>query len=114
MNDVVTPHQPVCLYSATGGEGEPPHCMHWLSGGPSSVQNIKIVSRQRAQGRCFSDLRHSEPFVFFADRARYEKRPSTMKGLLLGVFSSAEVSQGKNTFGKTVQRQVWHEDISRR
>jgi hypothetical protein len=106
MNVVVTPHQPVCLYSATGGEGEPPHCMHWLSGGPSSVWNIIIVSRQRAQGRCFLDLQHSEAFVFFADQARYEKRPSTAKGLLLGVFSSAEGPQGKTTFAKTIQRKV--------
>jgi hypothetical protein len=33
---------------------------------------------------------------------------------VLVVFSSAEGPQGKNTFGKTVQRQVRHEDISRR
>jgi hypothetical protein len=32
----------------------------------------------------------------------------------VGVFSSTEGSQGKNTFGKIVQRKVWHEDISRR
>jgi hypothetical protein len=95
MNDVVTPHQPACLYSAAGGEGEPPHRSHWLSGGPSDVWNIIIVSQQRAQGRCFSDLRHSETFVFFADRARYEKQSGTAKGLLLGVFSFAEGPQGK-------------------
>jgi hypothetical protein len=33
---------------------------------------------------------------------------------LLGVFFSAEGPLGKNTFGKIVQRQVRHEDISRR
>jgi hypothetical protein len=38
----------------------------------------------------FSDLRHSEAFEFFVDRARYEKRSSTAKGLLLGVFFTAE------------------------
>ena len=96
------------------GEGEPPGRLHSLNGGPSDAWNIIIVSRQRAQGRCFSDLRHSEAFVLFADWAHYEKRSSTAKGLMLGVFSSAEGPQGKNTFGKTVQRQVWHEDISRR
>jgi hypothetical protein len=106
MNAVVTPHQPVCLYSATGGEGEPPDRLHSLNGGPSGAWNIIIVSRQRAQGRCFSDLRHSEAFVFFTDRARYEKRSSTAKGLLLGAFFSAEGPQGKNTFDKTIQRQV--------
>jgi hypothetical protein len=44
--------------------------------------------------------------VFFADRACYKKRSSTAKGLLLGVFFSTEGPLGKNTFGKTVQRQV--------
>jgi hypothetical protein len=38
--------------------------------------------------------------VFFADRAHYEKRSSTAKGLLLGVFFSTEGPQNKNTFGK--------------
>jgi hypothetical protein len=28
--------------------------------GPPRAWNIVIVSRQRAQGRCFSNLRHSE------------------------------------------------------
>jgi hypothetical protein len=73
MNVVVTPHQSVCLYSAVGGEGKPPYRLHWLSGGPSDVRNILIVSRKRAQERCFSKLQHSEAFVFFVDRARYGK-----------------------------------------
>jgi hypothetical protein len=96
---VVTSHQPICLYSAAGGEGEPPYCLHWLSGGPTDDWNTLIVSRQRAQVSYFLDLRHSEAFVFFADRARYEKRSSTTKGLLLGVFFFVEGPQGKNTFG---------------
>jgi hypothetical protein len=65
--------QPVCLYSVAGREGGPSYRLHWLSGGPTDNRNILIVSRQKAQGRCFLDLRHSEAFVFFADRARYEK-----------------------------------------
>jgi hypothetical protein len=73
MNAVVTSHHPVCLYSTAGEEGEPPDCLHWLSGGPSDARNILIVFRQQAQGRCFSDLQHSEASVFFADRACYEK-----------------------------------------
>jgi hypothetical protein len=104
MNDVVTPHQPVCLYSVAGEEVEPPHRLHWLSGGLFDVWNILIVVRQQAQGRCFLDLWHSKAFVFFTDRARYKKRSSTAKGLLLGVFFSAEGLQGKNTFGKMIQR----------
>jgi hypothetical protein len=113
MNDVVTPHQPVCLYSATGREGEPPGRLHSLNGGPLDAWNIIIVSRQRAQGRCFSDLRLSEAFEFFADRARYEKRSSTVKGLLLGAFFSAEGPLSKNTFGRTICKQIRHEDICR-
>jgi hypothetical protein len=67
MNVVVSSHQPACLYSVEGGEGEPPYRLHWLSGGPSDDRNILIVSRQRAQERCFSDLRHFKAFVFFVD-----------------------------------------------
>jgi hypothetical protein len=39
----------------------------------------------------------------FVDRARYEKRSSTAKGLLLGDFFFAEDPQVKNTFSKTIQ-----------
>jgi hypothetical protein len=95
MNDVVTSHQPVFLYSAAGGEGEPPYRLHWLSGAPIDDRNTLIVSRQRAQERCFSDLRHSEAFVFFVDRARYVKQSSTAKGLLLGVFFPPKVLKAK-------------------
>jgi hypothetical protein len=77
-------------YKCCRGEGELPGCSHSLNGRPSDAWNIIIVSRQRAQGRCFLDLRHFEAFEFFADRARYEKRSSTAKGLLLGAFFSAE------------------------
>jgi hypothetical protein len=42
--------------------------------------------------------------VFFTDRARYEKRSSTAKGLLFGVFVFAEGLQGKNTFGEMIER----------
>jgi hypothetical protein len=113
MNVVVTPQQLFCLYSATGGEGKPPYRSHWLSGGPFDVQNIIIVSWQQAQGRCFLDLRHSKAFLFFADRARYEKRSSTAKGLLEGVFFPAEGPQGENIFGKILQRYTRHEDTTR-
>jgi hypothetical protein len=84
MNVVVTPHQPVCLYIVLQGEGEPPGRLHSLKGGPLDAWNIITISHQRAQGRCFSDLRHFKAFKFFVDRARYEKRSSTAKGLLLG------------------------------
>jgi hypothetical protein len=43
MNGVVTSHQPICLYSPAGEEGEPPECVYWLNGGPASAWNILIV-----------------------------------------------------------------------
>jgi hypothetical protein len=33
----------------------------------------KKAEPNRPEGRCFSDLRHSEAFILFADQARYEK-----------------------------------------
>jgi hypothetical protein len=100
MNAVVTPHQLVWLYIVAGGEGEPPYRLHRLSGGSTNDRNILIVSRQRSQGRCFSDLRHFEAFAFFADRAHYEKRSSTAKGLLLGSSSPSKVLKAKTPSGR--------------
>jgi hypothetical protein len=106
MNAVVTLHQPVCLYNAAGGkvnhqtavlaerwttrysEGEPPDCPHSLNGGPLVAWSILIVSWQRAQGRCFSDLRHSEAFEIFRGSSSLRKtiqhrEGATVVGLLL-------------------------------
>jgi hypothetical protein len=85
MNVVVTSHLPVCLYSAAGGKVNrqvfrtertvAPLTEWWATEpekvnrqdvctrcmvGPFHARNIVIVSRQRAQGRCFSDLRLPE------------------------------------------------------
>jgi hypothetical protein len=43
MNVVVTSHQPVCLYSPAGEEGEPPKRAFWLNGGPTGAHNILII-----------------------------------------------------------------------
>jgi hypothetical protein len=53
---------------------------------------------------CFLDLQHFEAFVFSRTELVTKKRSSTAKGLLLGVFFFAEGPQGKNTFGKVIQR----------
>jgi hypothetical protein len=42
---------------------------------------------------------------FFTDQARYEKRPGTAKGLLLGVCFVAEDPK-KNTFERSSQKQA--------
>jgi hypothetical protein len=47
-------------------EGESPNRSYTLNGGPPDARSILIVSRQRAQGRCFSDLRHSEAWESFS------------------------------------------------
>jgi hypothetical protein len=52
----------------------------------------------------FLDLQHSEAFMLFAEEGVYEKRSTITKGLLLGVFFSAEGPQGKNTFDKMIQK----------
>jgi hypothetical protein len=57
---------------------------------------------------------------FFTDQARYEKRSSTVKGLLLGVCFVAEDPKKENTFGRSSQEQapkllpieLRHNDIS--
>jgi hypothetical protein len=56
-----------------------------------------------SSGKVFFELSAFRSLRAFADRARYEKRSSTARGLLLGVFFSAEGPLSKNTFGKTVQ-----------
>jgi hypothetical protein len=67
---------------------------------------ILIVSRQRAQGRCFFGSSASRSLEdFFTDQARYEKRSSTAKGLLLGVCFLAEDPK-KNTFERSSQKQA--------
>jgi hypothetical protein len=94
-------------------EGEPPNRLHSLNGGPRDTWSILIVSRQRAQGRCFRTFGILKPLRFFADRAGYEKRSSIAKGLLLGAFFCAEGPLRKNTFGKVTRKQIHHEGISR-
>jgi hypothetical protein len=43
MNDVVTSHQPICLYSPAGEEGEPPKRAYRLNVLPASARNILII-----------------------------------------------------------------------
>jgi hypothetical protein len=66
--------------------------------GPPHARIILIVSRQRAQGRCFFGSSASRSLEdFFTDQARYEKRSSTAKGLLLGVcFVAEDPKRGKH------------------
>ena len=105
MNVVVTSHLPVCLYSAAGkkvnrqdfytrqtvartrctvGRKNQNSEPAWWD--RYALENY-IVSRQRAQGRCFLDLRLPEAQeTFFTDQARYEKRSSAAKGATVGTM----------------------------
>jgi hypothetical protein len=104
MNVVVTLHQPVCLYSAAGEEGEPPYRLHWLSGGPPEARNILIVYRQRAQGRCFLDLRHSEAFVFSWIKLVTKNDIAPRRGYCWGSSSLPMVLKAKTSSTKMIQK----------
>jgi hypothetical protein len=117
MNVVVTSHLPICLYSAAGGkvnhQGLPHRTNshpHSLNGGPQRPRRRIAGARVTAArwGHCarvdyfnrFSPTSSGKVFFgssasrslddFFTDQARYEKRSSTAKGLLLGVCFVAE------------------------
>jgi hypothetical protein len=90
MNVVVTPHKPVCLYSVVGGRRT---AMPLALAERWTVQRLEYYNRfsTTSLGKVFSDLWHSEAFVFIADRARYEKQSSTAKGYYWGSSSPPKV-----------------------
>jgi hypothetical protein len=129
MNAVVTSHLPVCLYSAASGkvnrqatctrrtvarilwsvdrrarEGESPDRVYLSYGGTTSHSEYLNRFSTMSSGKVFfgpSAFRSLKEF--FKGRARYEKRSSTMKGLLLGVCFVAEGPVRRNTFGRPEQ-----------
>jgi hypothetical protein len=132
MNVVVTLHQPVYLYSVTGGKVNRQIARtrwtvdhsapgRWIARSLISVErwttdawNILIVSRQRAQGRCFSDLRHSEAFEIFSRIDLVTKNDlAPRRGYCWGPSSSPKVLQAKNTFGSVICELTQHEGTSR-
>jgi hypothetical protein len=131
MNVVVTPHLHVCLYSAAGGKvNRQVACTRWAvarsrwtvdHSAPSkwitgsfvpatwwATLRSKYFNRFSAtsSGKVFfgpSALRSLGDF--FTDQARYKKRSSTVKGLLLVVCFVAEDPVRRNTFGRSSQQQ---------
>jgi hypothetical protein len=118
MNAVVTSHLPVCLYSAAGKKAKRWNCYtrravtHTRCAVDRKDQTViakwdrhalgsQIVSPQRAQGRCFLDLRLPEAEeAFFTGQARYEERSSTAKGATVGVvLRCAEGLTRRSSFG---------------
>jgi hypothetical protein len=73
MHDVVTSHQPVCLYSAAREEGELLERVYWLNDGPASVRNILIIFLITSSGKVFFGPSASKSLRIFSNRARYEK-----------------------------------------
>jgi hypothetical protein len=115
MNDVVTSHLPVCLYSAAGGKVNRQGLQHRtnshphsLNGGPQSprrwIAGARVIGARwgarddyfnrfspTSSGKVFFGSSASRSLEdFFTDQAHYEKRSSTTKGLLLGVCFVAE------------------------
>jgi hypothetical protein len=138
MNVVITLHQPVCLYSvvllysvAGGKVNRQIARTRWTvdHSAPGRWIARALVSAERWTARRleyfnrFSATSSGKVFFgpsafrslwdFFADRARYEKRSSTAKGLPLGACFVAEGPLSKNTFGRTSRKQTQHEGIHR-
>jgi hypothetical protein len=64
------------------------------NGGPHCARNILIVSRQRAQGRCFSDLRQSKALEIFSRIKLVTKNDlAPRRGYYWGSASSPKVLQ---------------------
>jgi hypothetical protein len=54
-----------------------------------------------------------KPWRFFTDQARYEKRSSTAKGILLGACFVAEDPLNRNTFERSAYKQTQREGTRR-
>jgi hypothetical protein len=126
-----TLHLLVCLYSAAGEKvnrqvfrtGRTVARTHWMVGhrtreGESSGRAYLLhggtISRSEYCDR-FSATSSGKVFFgpsalrslgdFFTDQARYEKRSSTAKGILLGLCFITEDPVRRNTFGRSSQKQ---------
>ena len=118
MNAVVTSHLLVCLYSAAGKKAKRQGfytrravtCTRCavdrkdqtvtLQGGTDTISgNESFLGNELREG-VFRTFGFPKPKrLFFSDQARYEKRSSTAKGLLLGPCFVAEGPAGRNSFG---------------
>jgi hypothetical protein len=118
MNAVVTSHLPVCLYSAAGKKvnrqdfytrqtvartrcvvGHKNQIVNLHCGTALRSETVSFLDNELKEGvfRTFGFLKPKR--LFFTDQARYEKRSSTAKGLLLGPCFVAEGPAERNSFG---------------
>ena len=123
MNAVVTSHLPVCLYSAAGKKvnrqdfytRRTAACTRCAVDRRGQIVTLQGRTATRSETESFLDneLREGvfwifgipKPRRFFTDQARYEKRSSTAKGLLLGVCFVAEDPKERNTFNRSSPKQ---------
>jgi hypothetical protein len=96
MNVVVTSHQLVCLYILARGEGEPPGRVYWLISGPVSTVSFIFIFNNKLKEGVFRTFGIQKPSYFSRIELVMKKRPSTAKGLLLGVFFSVEGPQDED------------------
>jgi hypothetical protein len=96
MNAVVTSQQLVCLYIPAGEEGEPPKRAYWLIGGPVSARSTLFVFDNKLREGVFRTFGIPKLSYYSRIELIMKKRSSTAKGLLLGVFFSAEGPQDIN------------------
>jgi hypothetical protein len=88
-------------------EGEPPGRVYPLHGGTISCSRFCDHFSAISSGKAFfGSLAPRSLGDFFTDQARYDKRSSTAKGLLLGVCFVAEDPVRRNTFGRSSQKAV--------
>jgi hypothetical protein len=118
MNDVVTSHLPVCLYSTAGKKvnrqdfytrqtaartrcavGRRDQIVNLQGGTATRSETVSFLDNELREGvfRTFGFLKPKR--LFFTDQARYEKRSSTAKGLLLGPCFVAEGPVERDSFG---------------
>jgi hypothetical protein len=64
MNDVVTSHQLICLYSLAGEEGELLRHTYWLIGGPVSAVNFIFVFNNKLRECDFRTFGIPKPSYF--------------------------------------------------
>jgi hypothetical protein len=86
-------------------EGESPGGAQLLQDGATSCADYFNRFSSTSSWKVFFGSSASRSLEdFFTDQARYEKRSSTAKGLLLGVCFVAEDPKKENTFGKILSR----------
>jgi hypothetical protein len=88
-------------------EGESPGRVYPLHGGTISCSKFRDRFSATSLGKVFFGSSAPRSLGdFFTDQARYDKRSSTTKGLLLGVCFVVEDPVRRSTFGRSSQKVV--------